>query len=298
MSGSFPVWLAPILGSALMLGLYDVCKKHAVRANAVMPVLFFSTLCGSGAFVLFVLLSGHGAEVWQIGLRWRLLVLFKSLLVGAGWGCVYRGLRDLPISIASPLRATGPVWTFLGSLVFFAEIPTWSQGAGMAAIFGGYCLFSVIGKREGFSWRHPGVMLTVAGTILGGASALYDKFLLATVGIPPRTVQFHFALDLVVVLGSAYALSSAFRPASARRRFEWRWSIAATGLLLIVADALYFYAVSLPEIKISILSLLRRSSVVVAFLVGGGMFRELQLRRKAAALALILLGVALLALAG
>ena len=37
------VWFLPVLGSALGLGFYDLCKKHAVRENSVMPVLFFAS---------------------------------------------------------------------------------------------------------------------------------------------------------------------------------------------------------------------------------------------------------------
>ena len=43
---SLPPWFAPILISALALGLYDLCKKHAVQDNSVMPVLFFPVVPG------------------------------------------------------------------------------------------------------------------------------------------------------------------------------------------------------------------------------------------------------------
>jgi hypothetical protein len=45
-------WLLPILGSAIGLGFYDLCKNHAVHDNSVMPVLFFATLSGT-IFSLF-----------------------------------------------------------------------------------------------------------------------------------------------------------------------------------------------------------------------------------------------------
>ena len=51
-------WLPLILLSALGLGVYDLCKKHAVRENPIMPVLFFATLCGSTFFVLGTVAAG------------------------------------------------------------------------------------------------------------------------------------------------------------------------------------------------------------------------------------------------
>ncbi|OQA77030.1 MAG: EamA-like transporter family protein [Lentisphaerae bacterium ADurb.Bin242] len=289
-----PAWLLPVIGSALALGLYDLCKKHAVRDNSVMPVLFYATLCGSLFYVVITLLAGTASAVCSLQVWW--LILLKSLLVAASWTCVYYAMRELPISIASPIRASAPLWTFLGSLALFSEFPTLLQGIGMLAIFTGYFLFSVFGKLEGISFlRSRGIRLIVLGTLLGAASALYDKYLMNVLKISPKTVQFWFSIDLVFILGAAFLVRSLFF--GQKRRFEWRWSIVFTGILLILADYLYFYAVSLPDIHISILSLVRRCSCIVTFGVGVYYFRDAHIKRKAVALVLILSGVFLLALA-
>ena len=99
---------------------------------------------------------------------------------------------------------------------------------------------------------------------------------------------------LVAVIGIALLIRVLFFKPSGK--FHWRWSIPATGILLIITDLLYFYALSLPDAQISILSPLRRSSVIAAFIIGGGLFHEKLLLPKAAALAIILIGVVLLTL--
>ena len=83
----------------------------------------------------------------------------------------------------------------------------------------------------------------------------------------------------------------------ARHSFQWRWTIPLVGVLLAVSDACYFNAVSIPDAKISVLSMIRRSSVVLTFFLGGAVFHETNLLRKAAALAAILVGVMTLCLA-
>ena len=288
-------WVLPIICSALALGVYDVCKKHAVRENQVMPVLFLATCSGTLFFMLLTAVRGDLS-----GILWTreilLLTALKSLIVGVSWGCVYYGLRDLPVSIAAPLRATSPLWCIIGAVILFGEIPRGLQYPGMALIFAGGIFFTLIGGRERFSWRSRGIVLTMAGTLAGAGSALFDKYLLGTRHIPPVTLQFHFSWMLVVILGAAFLLRYLFFPSTGK--FRWRWSIVVTGVLLIVADALYFYALSLPETRISILSFIRRSSVVAAFALGGGIFHEKFLLLKAAALAVVLSGVAVLALCG
>jgi len=296
MSASTAVWLIPILLSSVTLGIYDICKKEAVDRNSVMPVLFLATLCGSVAFLIGMLVTGRFMEVAACGGRNWNLILLKSLLVAGSWICVYYAVRELPLSIASPIRASSPFWTFLGSLVLYCEIPSWLQGVGMLAIFGGYYAFSLIGKMEGISFRHHrGLHLAILGTVLGSCSALYDKYLLGVLHIPQNTVQFWFAVDLVFILGAAYLIRKCCFPAG--QPFVWKWSILFTGVLLILSDYLYFYAVSLPGTHISILSLLRRCSCIVSFTFGCLFLHDRNVRPKVIALALILLGVILLALA-
>ena len=288
-------WVLPILCSALCLGIYDVFKKHAVRENSVMPVLFLATLSGT---LFFLVLTGIRSLYTPLAVCWTpeilIRVFLKSLLVSASWAFVYYGLRELPVSIASPLRSSAPLWSIIGAIIIFGEMPGQWQWCGMILILTGCFLFTLIGSKENFSWRSRGFLFTMTGTLLGAGSALYDKFLLATCHIDPVTLQFHFSWMLVVILGSALGVRCLCFPGG--KNFQWRWSIVPTGVLLILADALYFYALSLPESQISILSLLRRSSVVVAFAVGGGIFHEKHLLPKGAALAVILAGAAILSL--
>ena len=85
-------WVAATLLSAFFLGIYDLCTKHAVRANAVTPVFFFSTL--TGALVWLALLL---AQTLHPGLlpqtlvtdaltgKQHLQLLLKSAIVAASW---------------------------------------------------------------------------------------------------------------------------------------------------------------------------------------------------------------------
>ena len=128
-------WVLPILGSACVLGVYDVFKKHAVRGNSVIPVLFLATLSGS---LFFLLLTAVKMSCTPVVFVWKWEVLFlvflKSLLVSASWAFVYYGLRELPVSIASPLRASAPLWSVIGAIIIFGEMPLKIQWVGMVLI--------------------------------------------------------------------------------------------------------------------------------------------------------------------
>lgn len=292
----FPVWLPPILLSALFLGLYDVAKKHAVNGNPVLPVLFWSNLFGAIFLLLAFACTGTLGAALACTPREYALIAVKALIAGGSWYFVFAAMRELPISVAGPVSASGPLWVFLGGVLVFHEAPTRWQLLAMVLVFAGYLLFASFGKLDRIDWLHSrGIRALFLGMLISALSALYDKYLMNVLRLDFQKVQCYFALNLVPVLGLA-AAASGLRRRGRVRVFRPRWSLLATGFFLIAADFCYFYTLTLPEVQISVLSLTRRSSCVVSFVVGTWLFRERFPGRKAGALALILLGVALLAL--
>lgn len=290
------MWIPFILISAVLLAFYDTAKKHSVRDNGVMPVLFLATAFGAAAFMLALAVAGLLRDALMISPPHFWLVALKSLIVSASWVFVYYAMRALPLSVAAPIRASAPLWTLCGALFLFHEIPSPLQAFGMATVLAGYWLFSVAGQAEGIRFtRNTGVACAFAGTLLGAGSALYDKYLLRGCGIERNTMQVWFAIDLTVLLGAALLAQRAV--GLQRTRFEWRWTIPVVGVLLMAADWFYFGALGQAGVAISVLSLIRRSNAALSFAAGALVFRERNLRKKGAALVAILAGVALLCLA-
>lgn len=289
------MWITLTLGSALLLAAYDLSKKHGVTRNAVMPVLFLATFCGASFFVSLLVVTGRFHDALTLGRVDHLRVMLKAAIVAASWVCVYYAMRLLPISIVAPIRGSAPLWTLIGAIVLYHEVPTARQAVGMVTVLAGYALFSRAGRAEGIEFsQHRGIFLIAAGTLLGAVAALYDKFLLQRCHIRPNALQFWFSLWLVVLIGAGWIAQR--RTGLARTPFVWRWSIPVIGVALALADWLYFHALAERGVPISIVSLIRRSNVVVSFTLGAWLFHEGNLRRKALALAAIVAGVVLLCL--
>lgn len=289
------MWMPFILISAGLLACYDTAKKHSVRDNRVIPVLFLTNAFGTAAFVLALAAAGQLRGALTLAPGDFVRVAVKALIITASWILMFQALRALPLSIVAPIRATAPFWTILGAVLFFHEVPSAVQAAGMTAILAGYWLFSVAGKAEGIVFfKNRGALCAIAGTLLGALSALYDKHLLQECHIDRQAMQLWFSIDLTVIYG---VILTARRLAGGHgEAFVWRWSIPAVGMLLIAADWFYFAALSEEGVAISVLSLIRRSSVVLSFAAGAIFFHERNLRKKAVALAAVLIGVALLCL--
>ncbi len=296
------MWALFGLASALFLGIYDIFKKQSVNNNAVMPALFFSTVTSALFFTPFILLSRFSPEVLlntglfvpELTAAEHGMVIIKSTIVVSSWVLAFFALKYLPITIVAPIRATGPLWTLIGALLIFHERLNAFQWIGIVITLLFFYRFSTAGKLEGIEFRkNKWIFFIVIATLLGAASGLYDKFILRR--IDRVAVQAWFSVYQVVVLLPFALLNEPIRKRK-NISFEWRWTIPLIGIFLIIADYLYFFALSNEDALISILSALRRGSVLVAFVVGGLLFREQNLKKKGLLLLGILTGILLITL--
>ncbi len=292
-------WVLASLVSAFFLGCYDLSKKHALRDNAVLPVLFLATVCGAVVWG-GLLLAGRAAPALlpaafvpaALTPAQHGMVFLKSIIVAASWAFTYFGIKHLPLSLAAPIRATGPLWTLAGALVVLGERPSALENLGILLTLASFWGLSVVGRGEGIHFhRNPWVGCMVAGTLCGAVSGLYDKHLLGHAGLSAAQVQAWFTLYLPVVL-APLALGW-WRRWWPRNEFRWRWSIPLIAASLLVADYVYFDALRNPAALVSVVSSLRRGSTLVAFAGSIWLFREARGGAKLPAVLGIVAGIVL-----
>jgi len=296
------MWALFAVASALFLGTYDVFKKLSLNSNAVLPVLFFATLTSSVIFLPFVLLSAYYPGLLSGTLIFIPLAplsqhgffFLKAVIVTSSWIFTFFAVKHLPLTIVSPIRATGPIWTLFGAILIFSEHLSIIQWTGTAVTLLFFYLFSLAGKSEGIHFStNKWIIFLIAGTLLGSVSGLYDKFLIRNfdrMAVQAWSGIYQVGLLLPVILFLWYPKRLD------NTSFQWRWSIPMIGLFLLIADFLYFYAISLDGSLISVISALRRSGVIISFTLGGLLFHEKNIQKKGWLLLGILTGVMILLL--
>lgn len=291
------MWLTLAFLSAALLGLYDVAKKQALTANAVLPVLWFNTLISTLLF-LPMIVAAEGAFGWFDGTLfesasgdWRahLLVLCKSAIVLTSWLFGYFGLKHLPLTIVGPINATRPVLVLLGALLLFGERLNGYQWTGVLLALVSLFLLSRAGRKEGVRFSHNRWIWLIALSALTGAmSGLYDKFIMQR--LDPIFVQSWYNLYQLGMMSLMCGLIW-WPKRKTTTPFHWSWAIPLISLFLSLADLAYLYALSEEGAMISVVSMVRRSSVVVSFGCGALLFREKNLKTKALDLLFILVGM-------
>lgn len=290
------MWLQLAFLSAALLGLYDVAKKKAVRDNSVPQVLLLNTLF-STLFFLPAIISGSMSLGWfegtlfdiaPMGVHQHLLVMVKAAITLSSWLFGYVGIKHLPITIVGPINATRPVIVLLGAFLIFGERLNLMQWIGVLLALLSLFLLSRAGKKEGIDFvRNKWILCVAAAALLGAVSGLYDRHILGQ--IEPLAVQSWFCVYQVVMMGVIVAVLSLTNRLTTP--FRWSWAIPMISIFLTAADMAYFVALSQPEAMVSVVSMVRRSSVVVSFACGALLFGERNLRSKAIDLAFILVGM-------
>ena len=297
------MWLILAFLSAALLGFYDSFKKKALQGNAVIPVLFLNTVFSSLIFAPFIVLSYSSSvldsslvHVASGGWECHKYILLKSCIVLSSWLAGYFGMKHLPLTIVGPINATRPVMVLVGALLVFGEqLNVWQWTGVMLAVVS-FLMLSRSGKKEGIDFKHnKWIACIVVAAILGAVSGLYDKYLMASpadggVGLDKMMVQSWYNIYQMIMMG--IMLLVLWMPARKHTTpFRWDWTIICISLFLSAADFVYLYSLSLPGAMISIVSMVRRGSVIVSFLFGAIFFHEKNLKSKAVDLALVLLGM-------
>lgn len=310
------MWILLAFLSAMLLGCYDVFKKVSLKNNAVIPVLFLNTVFCSLIFLPLVVLSAQGiipsdSPVYIPAITDPSIhgyIILKSAIVLASWICAYYGLKHLPITIASPINATRPILVLLGAIFIFGEQLNGWQWAGVIVSIIAFGLISMSGKKEGISLKNSiWIWAVIAGTVIGAFSGLYDKFLVGDPanghglfglwpnrGFHKMVIQSWYNFYQVLMMGIVLLLLWWPKQHRTKHPFQWRWQIVFISIFLSIADFCYFYALSYPDALISVVSLVRRSGVIVGFIAGWLFFKEQNIKSKSLDLLFVVIAMILL----
>ncbi len=224
-----------------------------------------------------------------MGAEAHLRVVLKSVIVLSSWICGYYAIKHLPLTIVGPINATRPVMVLVGAMTLFGERLNPWQWAGVSLSLVSLFLLSRAGRKEGIRFeRNRWIFLLLLAAITGAMSGLYDKHIMRSLN--PIFVQSWYNFYQAIMMSIVVSLLWLPRRKTTAP-FHWSWAIPVISIFLSLADFAYFFALKDSDAMISIVSMVRRSSVVVSFAFGALMLREKNLRAKALDLVFILIGM-------
>ena len=295
-------WVYLSLVSALLLGFYDIFKKKTVVDNAIIPVLFYSTMISGLLFLPFVIASyWHPAAfsggflktlfVEPLTARQHLLVLGKTALILVSWMFSYSAMKHLPITVVGPVNQLRPAISLVLLFAIFQERLSWLQWVGVVLALVSFYLMNQSGKLEGIRFKsNKWVYMLLGSAVLVALSGVYDKFLLSKEVISPATIQAWYTIYDFLMMSVMFFLI--WYPKRKEQVFEWRWGIVAMAVFVTIADVIYLTGLRQEAAVVVLIPLILYGvRLVVSFLYGAMFFKEKNIRSKIIPLLMVLLSL-------
>ena len=220
----------------------------------------------------------------------HLLVVLKAFIVLSSWICGYFGLKHLPLTIVGPINATRPVLVLVGAMLIFGERLNAYQWVGVVLAIASIFLMSRAGKKENIDFKsNKWVWCVGLATLMGVISGLYDKHIMRSLN--PMFVQSWFNFYQMIIMTFICAFLW-YPKRHTTTPFKWRWTILLISIFICLGDFAYYTSLSDPDSLISVVSLVRRSSVIISFACAVIFFKERNLKTKLLDLAILLVGMA------
>lgn len=275
------VWL--VLGYGALKGVREVVKKQAVRKSAVLEVLFFYTLFS------FVLVLPDAPNAMGLTAGQALLTLLKSFVIFIAWLCGFYAIEQMPVSLYGVLDLSRMLFSTLLGVVLLGEKLGLTQVAGLALVLGGLFMLR-LRRRDGALAGEPvsprAVALAIACCLLNSVSATLDKVLMRT--MTSAQLQFWYML----FLSALYALFLVVR----REKLDWKGALKngwiwLLSLLIIASDRMLFIANGIAGSRLTVMTLLKQSGVLVTIVGGRLFFHEKDTLYKLLCAAVVVAGI-------
>lgn len=292
-----PVALLLVVIAAFCHAAWNLASKRASASG--IPFIFLGAVAST---VLWLPAAGIDLVANGADLRWLVLGSGVSAVVHVAYMWVLqRGYRHGDLSVVYPMaRGTGPLLSVVFAIVLFGEHPSGLALGGAAVVVAGIVGIGLsTGRpalppepgRRAAGMLAPGIL---SGLLTGVAIAVYtlwDAFTVTDLGVAPVAFMVGCSLGEIVLLTPlAYGRRAEVRAAWR----EYRRQVIVVGALSPLSYVLVLTAITLAPV--SLVAPARELSVVLVSLAGWLLLGEPRPAQRLAGAAVVLGGVAMLAL--
>ena len=291
------MWIFLVFVYGIIKGLREICKKKSLEKNSVTEVLLVYT------FLSLLICTPQIPNAVGLTVNQYLWVALKSFVIFIAWMAGFKAIKKLPISLCGVLDLSRVLFASLLGVVVLGEKITFFKGIGLLFVSVGllFLKFNPFLKKDRMSSSESNsiaiteekkkssntffICLAFLSCILNAVSGLLDKILMKEMN--SSQLQFWYTFFLVVYY-SIYAIVRRVKINKEIWKNIWVWFLAVG---IIVMDKALFIANGYPESQVTIMTMIKQSSVIIAILSGKFIFREKNILQKMICAAIIIIGI-------
>ena len=286
-----------VLVYGIIKGLREICKKKSLEKNSVTEVLLVYT------FLSLIICSPQIPNARGLTFNQYLWVALKAFVIFVAWIAGFKAIKKLPISLCGVLDLSRVLFATVLGVIVLGEKITFYKGLGLLFVSCGllFLKFNPFEKKEKLidaESNEPAVphhekkssnsffiFLAFLSCILNALSGLLDKILMKEMNSSQLLLWYTF---FMVVYYAIYALVRRVKINRSVWKNIWVWFLAVG---IIVMDKSLFIANAYPESQITVMTLIKQSSVIIAIIGGKFVFKEKKILHKTICAAIIVTGI-------
>lgn len=284
------MWILFAVGSAFFAGATSVLTKAGIKSVSSD----FATAFRTGVVLIFswlmVFVVGCQNAVSTITPRALVFLALSGAATGLSWLCYFKALSIGNLSKVVAVDKSSTFLTILLALIFFREPFHWLTGLGIAVMIAGTALMLEKGDAKK---GEKGWLFYAAGSAVFAAL----QSILGKVGVQDMDSTLATALRTMVVLIFAWAIVLGKKEGG-----DWKKMTRRDAVLLVLsgittgASWLCYYR-ALQTGRASVVVPIDKCSILFAVALSAIFLKEKQTRRSLLALALVVAGTLMIALA-
>lgn len=271
--------------SALFLGCYEVLKKVSLKKSSIHETLFFYCLCGFFVSLVFI------NKAISIDFIDVLIILMKSGIIVLNWFLVLKCMQKLDVAIVVCFSLLNTTLVVFFSHFIFGEVITIMHFLSLLFIATGIILLTLLERKETKEQvdnQYKYIIFLILGSMLGACSAMLDKYLINVRNVESGAVLVWFLFFNSIIYGTIYLCKNKKIEFKKLKSNYW---LVLTGIGIALADVVYYSAISLVGAQISLISILRKCSVIVATILASLFLKEKHLFKKLGVLVIMIIGI-------
>jgi len=278
------MWILYVLFYGLMKGGRDIIKKIALRKNTFIEILIAHT----GISLLMVVPTA--GDAFDMDYKFFGYIAIKSLFVFTAWICSFKALKKLPVSVVGILDLSRVLFATMLGVIVLGEVMKGGQYIGLALVCVGLLMLKFATNSGGVASANEDirtvyVLLALASCLLNALSGLMDKILMSH--ISSSQLQFWFMLFMFIYY-IIFAVVTRAKISWTVLKNGWIWVMS---IIFVLADKALFIANSMPDSKVTVMTLVKQSCCIVTIIGGKLVFKEKHILRKLLCAAVIIAGI-------
>ncbi len=274
------LWIIFIIIYSLLKGSREGMKKAALKKSSSNEILFFYTLVG------LILVLPFSKEAFFVAPIYIFYAFLKAFVVCTAWIFAFKALKNMSVSLYGIMDLSRMIFSTALGVFVLGEDFTLKKAIGVTLVIIGLLLVNLKKNTQSKGMTLPVLIAALLNCFLNAVSGTMDKVLMQH--MESSQLQFWFMFFMTLIYGTVLIITHEKISLRALKNNYW---IPLLSLSLVVGDKLLFEANASHLSEVTLMTVIKQSSVLVTVLTGWLVFREKNILYKLMCTGIVLCGI-------